>query len=161
MSINLRWKNTLFELFSSSKLRFSKNVWMSGAKRGYIGITSINDELRVAYLSDENEEEAIHMAQLEWVTCLQISQATKKPLSQYFFGGTLTLRLNVKLKPILYYFGSIVGSRHIQALTMIISIMFAGTRLWRYEGGGDRTSWWNIVVDVNPKNNCCQLNLNQ
>ena len=58
-------------------------MWMSGAKRGYIGINSVNDELRVAYLSDGNEDEAIHMAQLEWVPCLQISTyATKKPSNQ-------------------------------------------------------------------------------
>ena len=56
---------------------------MSGAKRGYIGINSVNYELRVAYLSDENEDEAIHMAHLEWVPCLQIStHATKKPSTQ-------------------------------------------------------------------------------
>ena len=54
-----------------SKLRFSQSVWMSGAKRGTIGIDVINDELQVAYLDPNGENEAIHMAQLEWVPCMR------------------------------------------------------------------------------------------
>ena len=53
-------------------LRFSQNLWMSGAKRGYIGTNTLNDEMRVAYLKTEDEEEAIHMAQLEWVPCSKV-----------------------------------------------------------------------------------------
>ena len=56
-----------------SKLRFSQSVWMSGAKRGTIRIDVINDELQVAYLDPDGEDEAIHMAQLEWVPCMRSS----------------------------------------------------------------------------------------
>ena len=55
------------------KLRFSQSVWMSGAKRGTIGIDVINDELRVAYSDHDGENDIIHMAQLEWVPCKRSS----------------------------------------------------------------------------------------
>lgn len=54
------------------QLRFSKSVWMSGAKRGAIGMGFINDELRIAYLKEADEKEAIEMAQLEWAPCMHI-----------------------------------------------------------------------------------------
>lgn len=46
--------------------RFSRNLWMSGIKRGVIGLDSLNDEIRIAYLKPDDEQEAVHLAQLEW-----------------------------------------------------------------------------------------------
>lgn len=45
---------------------------MSGAKRGAIGMDFVNDELRIAYLKEADEKEAIEMAQLEWAPCMHI-----------------------------------------------------------------------------------------
>lgn len=43
---------------------------MNGVKRGTVGMDILNDEIRVAYLAPDHEDEAVHMAQLEWVSCL-------------------------------------------------------------------------------------------
>ena len=55
----------------SADLRFSHSVWLSGAKRGTIGMDVLNDEIRVAYLDPADASEAINMAQLEWVPCMK------------------------------------------------------------------------------------------
>lgn len=57
-------KKGLFCLFD--QLRFSNSLWMGGYKRGYAAKEYLNDELRVAYLKEADEKEAIDMAQLEW-----------------------------------------------------------------------------------------------
>ena len=74
-------------IINNGVLRFSQNVWMSGSKRGFIGINTLNDELRVAYLNTEDEEEAIHMAQLEWAPCSKVkSEYRWKSSNSKFFG---------------------------------------------------------------------------
>lgn len=45
---------------------------MGGYKRGVIGKEFVNDELRVAYLKEADEKEAIDMAQLEWAPCMHM-----------------------------------------------------------------------------------------
>jgi len=57
----------------SADLRFSHSVWLSGAKRGTIGMDVLNDEIRVAYLDPADASEAINMAQLEWVPCMKLN----------------------------------------------------------------------------------------
>ena len=51
-----------------SWFRFSKSVWMSGTVRGPVSAKLVNDELRVAYLTPGRVDDAITMAQLEWVS---------------------------------------------------------------------------------------------
>lgn len=46
--------------------RFSQSMWMSGIKRGDIGMDAINEELRVAFLDPKDEDQVINAAQLEW-----------------------------------------------------------------------------------------------
>lgn len=55
-------------------LRFSKSVWMSGTQRGDVAVETLNDELRVAYLEETEVNDAINLAQHEWVTwcCIQM-----------------------------------------------------------------------------------------
>ena len=41
---------------------------MNGTARGDVGIETLTDELRVAYLEPPEFPDALHMAQLEWVS---------------------------------------------------------------------------------------------
>ena len=47
---------------------------MSGTQRGDVAVETLNDELRVAYLEETEVNDAINLAQHEWVTwcCIQM-----------------------------------------------------------------------------------------
>ena len=58
-------KKSYFNLFL---MRFARSIWMSGTQRADVSIAALVDELRVSYLEPADENTALHMAQLEWVT---------------------------------------------------------------------------------------------
>lgn len=53
---------------------------MSGTQRGDVSVDTINDELRVAYLdfNDAQLQEALDMAQHEWVSWTTNGQISKR-----------------------------------------------------------------------------------
>ena len=61
-----------FSSLLSEKVRFSKSTWMCGTQRGEVGMAHLNDELRVAFLENDDLEKAVDLAQTEWDSCLKL-----------------------------------------------------------------------------------------